>query len=87
MVEFTILHGGSKALSRTRSLNYWKANFDLFKDLLRGIPWVRALEQKGFYKYSSTKRETGENVESLLNQKGVLVTEDTEKAELLKAFF
>ncbi|KAJ7400195.1 hypothetical protein BTVI_107529 [Pitangus sulphuratus] len=47
MVELRILHGGSKAVSRTRALNFQRANFDLFKDLLIGIPWVKALEDKG----------------------------------------
>ncbi|TRZ05888.1 hypothetical protein HGM15179_021217 [Zosterops borbonicus] len=46
MVELRILHGGSKALSRTRTLNFWRTNFSLFNDLLRGIPWDRALEEK-----------------------------------------
>lgn len=29
------------------ALHFRKANFDLFKDLPAGIPWVRALEGKG----------------------------------------
>ena len=36
MMEFRILCGRSKAVSRT----------DLFKDILGGIPWARALESK-----------------------------------------
>ncbi|KAF4790719.1 hypothetical protein TURU_138206 [Turdus rufiventris] len=183
MVELRILHGGSKAVSRTRTLNFWRANFSLFNDLLRGIPWYRALadkrvqenwsifkhhflqaqdqcipmskksgkggrrhawacrellvnlkwnkeiygiwnkgqvmwedcrniirvfrhtmrkdkthlglslardikdNKKGFYKYISSKRKIRENVRPLLNQMGVLETEDTEKVELLNAFF
>jgi len=43
--------------------------------------------KKRFFKYISSKRKTRENVELLLNEVGVLVTEDTEKAELLNAFF
>lgn len=46
MVELKILCRGSKAASRTRTLNFQRANFSLFKDLLRGISWVRALEEK-----------------------------------------
>ncbi|KAJ7400180.1 hypothetical protein BTVI_107629 [Pitangus sulphuratus] len=42
---------------------------------------------KGFYKNISRKRKTRENVGLLLNQMGILVTEDTEKVELLNAFF
>lgn len=42
-LELRILHGGSKAVSRTRSLNFQAADLGLLKDLLRGIPWDRAL--------------------------------------------
>lgn len=41
------LCGGSIMISRTRTLNFQKANFSLFKGLLRGIPRGRALEEKG----------------------------------------
>ena len=44
-------------------------------------------EEKGFFKYISRKRKTGENVVLLLNGAGALVTKDTEKADLLNAFF
>jgi len=43
--------------------------------------------KKGFFKYFSSKRQTRKNVGPLLNEVGVLVTEDIEKAELLNAFF
>ncbi|GAB0180635.1 mitochondrial enolase superfamily member 1 [Grus japonensis] len=43
--------------------------------------------KKGFFKYISSKRKTKENVGLLLNEVGALVTEDTEKAELLNAAF
>ncbi|GAB0206875.1 mitochondrial enolase superfamily member 1 [Grus japonensis] len=43
--------------------------------------------KKGFFKYISSKRKTRENVGLLLNEVGALVTEDTEKMELLNAFF
>jgi len=42
---------------------------------------------KGFYNYISSKRKTRDNVGLLLNEAGVLVTEDAEKAELLNAFY
>ena len=42
--------------------------------------------KKGFINISS-KRKTRDNVGPLLNEEGVLVTEDAEKAELLNAFF
>jgi len=43
--------------------------------------------KKGFFKYISSKWKTRDNVGSLLNEMGALVTEDAEKAELLNAFF
>ena len=38
MVEFRILCGGSRSISRTATLDFRRANSDLFKDLLGGIP-------------------------------------------------
>jgi len=46
-VEFRILSGGSRAISRVTALDFRRANFGLFKDLLGGIPWVRALGGRG----------------------------------------
>ncbi|KAF4803728.1 RNA-directed DNA polymerase from mobile element jockey-like protein [Turdus rufiventris] len=43
--------------------------------------------KKGFYRYKSRKRKTKENVGPLLNRNGDLVTKDSEKAEVLIAFF
>jgi len=37
---------------------------------------------KSFFKYFSSKRKTRDNVGPLLNEVGVLVTEDTEKAQI-----
>jgi len=42
--------------------------------------------KKGFFKYISSKRKSRDNVGPLLNEAGVLVMEDAEKAELLNAF-
>jgi len=42
---------------------------------------------KGFFKYISSKQKTRDNAGLLLNEVGVLVTEHAEKAELLNAFF
>ncbi|GAB0205201.1 hypothetical protein GRJ2_002985700 [Grus japonensis] len=44
MVEFRILRGRSRAISRINTLDFRRANFGLFKDLLGRILWVRALE-------------------------------------------
>jgi len=41
--------------------------------------------KKGFFSYISSKWKTRENVGLLLNEVGALVTEDTEKVELLNA--
>jgi len=43
--------------------------------------------KKGFFNYISSKRKARDNVGPLLNEAGVLVMEDAEKAELLNAFF
>jgi len=43
--------------------------------------------KKGFFNYISSKWKTRDNVGSLLNKVGVLVTKDAEKAEILSAFF
>jgi len=47
MVNFRILHGGSRAIRRIKTLDFKRANFGLFKELLGGIPWGRALEGRG----------------------------------------
>jgi len=43
--------------------------------------------RKGFFKYINSKWKTRDNVGPLLNEVGVLVMEDAEKAALLGAFF
>jgi len=47
MVEFRILHGGSRVISRIKTLELRRANFGLFKELLGGIPCTRALKGRG----------------------------------------
>jgi len=47
MVEFRILHGRSREVSRITTLDFRRANSGIFKDLLGGIPWVRAVEGRG----------------------------------------
>jgi len=47
MVEFRIVHGGSRAISRIKTLDLRRANFGLFRDLLGGIPWAKALVGRG----------------------------------------
>jgi len=43
-VKFRILYGGNRAVNLITTLDFRRANFGPFKDLLGGIPWVRALE-------------------------------------------
>ena len=43
--------------------------------------------KKGFFNYISSKRKARDNVGPMLNEAGVLVTEDADKAQLLNAFF
>jgi len=43
-VYFRNLCGGSREISRIKSLDFRRANFALFKELLGGIPWARVLE-------------------------------------------
>jgi len=47
IVEFRILHGGSRTISRIKTLDFRRAKFGHFKEILGGIPWVRALEGRG----------------------------------------
>ena len=43
--------------------------------------------KKSFYRYLSDKRKTRKNVGPLWKEKGDLVTQDMEKAEVLNDFF
>ena len=58
MVEFRILQGGSRAMSWVTALDFKRANFGLFKDLLGGIPWTRALEGRGSKRAGQYSRTT-----------------------------
>lgn len=44
-------------------------------------------QKQEVFKYIGEVRKTRENVGSLLNKTGDIVTQDTEKAEVLDAFF
>ncbi|XP_068785519.1 uncharacterized protein [Struthio camelus] len=69
-------------LSSSREQEGWaKAQLEL--NLARDVKD----NKKAFFKYIRSKRKTRENVGPLLNGAGALVTKDTEKAELLNAFF
>ena len=47
MVEIRILSEGSRVINRIKILDFRRANFGLFKELLGGMPWVQALEGRG----------------------------------------
>jgi len=47
MVEFRILREGSRVISRIKTSDLRRAKFGLFKELLGGILWARALEGRG----------------------------------------
>jgi len=36
-------------MSRIKTLDLRRANFGLFKELLRGVPWARALKGRGVH--------------------------------------
>ncbi|GAB0177717.1 hypothetical protein GRJ2_000237000 [Grus japonensis] len=47
MVEFRILRAARRAHSKLNTLDFSRADFGLFGDLLGGIPWDKALEGRG----------------------------------------
>ncbi|GAB0206109.1 hypothetical protein GRJ2_003076500 [Grus japonensis] len=47
MVEFRILRAVRRALSKLTTLDFSRADFGLFRDLLGRIPWDKALEGRG----------------------------------------
>jgi len=47
LVEFTVLRDMGQAKSKVRTLNFRKAKFQLFKELVNRSPWETALQDKG----------------------------------------
>ncbi|GAB0190684.1 hypothetical protein GRJ2_001533700 [Grus japonensis] len=47
MVEFKILRAARRAHSKLTTLDFRRADFGLFKDLLGRVPWDKALEGRG----------------------------------------
>ena len=47
MVEFKILRAARKVHSKLATLDFRRANFGLFRDLLGRVPWDKALEGRG----------------------------------------
>ncbi|GAB0179954.1 mitochondrial enolase superfamily member 1 [Grus japonensis] len=100
MEEFKILRAARRAHSKLTTLDFRRADFGLFRDLLGRVPWDKALEGRGtqdswdvkgnkksFYRYVDDKRKTRGNVDPLWKEMGDLVTQDIEKAEVLNDFF
>jgi len=51
LVEFTVLRDMGKARSIVRTLNFRKANFWLFKELVSRTPWETVLRDRGKKRY------------------------------------
>jgi len=47
MVEFSILGGARGGNSKTATLDFQRADFELFRRLVGGVPWGSVLESKG----------------------------------------
>ena len=47
MVEFSILGGGRRGNSKTATLDFRRADFELFRRLVGRVPWGSVLESKG----------------------------------------
>jgi len=47
MVEFKILRAVRRACSKLTTLDFSRAEFGLFRDLLGRVPWDKALEGRG----------------------------------------
>ncbi|GAB0206735.1 mitochondrial enolase superfamily member 1 [Grus japonensis] len=81
--------------ARAGSLGRIQRNCQTARDQVRNTKALRELNlardvkdnKKSFYRYVSDKRRTRENVGPLWNETGDLVTQDTEKAEVLNDFF
>ena len=48
MVEFLILGGVRRGNSKTATLDFRRADFELFRRLVGGVPWGSVLESKGY---------------------------------------
>jgi len=47
MVEFNILRAARRLHSKLTTLDFRRADFGLFRDLLSRVPWDKALEGRG----------------------------------------
>ncbi|KAJ7424185.1 hypothetical protein BTVI_07574 [Pitangus sulphuratus] len=46
IVEFSILRDAKRAINKTSSLDFWRADFGLFRRLVQKVPWKTTLENK-----------------------------------------
>ncbi|KAM9590888.1 uncharacterized protein ACIBXB_005928 isoform 1-T2 [Morphnus guianensis] len=47
MIEFSILGEARKVASKTTTMDFWRANFGLFRTLVERVPWETVLKGKG----------------------------------------
>lgn len=47
MVDFAVLRDVGQVRSKVRPLNFRKANFQFFKELVNRVPWETALRDTG----------------------------------------
>lgn len=47
LIEFSILGKVKRQVSRTATVDFWRADFDLFRRLVDRISWEAALKGKG----------------------------------------
>ncbi|XP_040977464.1 uncharacterized protein LOC121232961 [Aquila chrysaetos chrysaetos] len=91
MVEFKIFSVMRKQDSRVATLDFRRANFKLFRELLSRVPWESAFEGLGVHECWSVFKqhllEAQENIGPILVEDGHLTNRDEEKAEAFNAFF
>ncbi|PKU47386.1 adaptin ear-binding coat-associated protein 1 [Limosa lapponica baueri] len=46
-IEFSILREARRGASRTATMDFWRADFGLFRNLLDRVPWAAVLKDKG----------------------------------------
>ncbi|RMB93712.1 hypothetical protein DUI87_29942 [Hirundo rustica rustica] len=82
ITAFSIFGEIGRNINKTLTLDFWRADFGLFRRLIQRVNWEAALKNKGVQ-----ERKGEANLCSLLDEGGNLVTADKEKAEVINAFF
>ncbi|PKU32242.1 rna-directed dna polymerase from mobile element jockey- hypothetical protein [Limosa lapponica baueri] len=78
LLEFKILLSTLKTSSRTKTLDFRRANFKMLRSQLQG-------NKKGFFKYVISKHRG--DIGPMLNRAGKPVTNNADKAKVLNTFF